>query len=91
MAAVCDVQVGAVVAIGLYSEGRSSDISVTSSNSHNSSGSSSSSSNGVNNNTGGGAVNWVVVREILFSWLLTVPFSALLAAGILHALKLIVL
>jgi phosphate/sulfate permease len=40
--------------------------------------------------SGTGRVDWRVVREIVLSWVLTVPFAALLAAGILSALKLLV-
>ena len=39
---------------------------------------------------GVGSVDWRVVGEIVVSWVLTVPFAALLAAGILSALKLLV-
>lgn len=39
---------------------------------------------------GVGSVDWPVVREIIASWMLTVPFAALLAGGILNALKLLV-
>jgi phosphate/sulfate permease len=39
---------------------------------------------------GADSVEWQVVREIVASWVLTVPFAALLAAGILNALKLLV-
>jgi phosphate/sulfate permease len=40
--------------------------------------------------SGFNSVDWVMIREIVTSWVLTVPFAALLAAGLLNLFKLAV-
>lgn len=41
--------------------------------------------------SGSKSVNWHLVYEIVLSWVLTVPFAAVVSIGILHALKLMFL
>ena len=35
------------------------------------------------------SVDWMMVKDIVLSWLLTVPFAAVVAAGIFNMLKLV--